>query len=98
MIFGKLPDEIFRPLAGQNRHVFEKVLKQINRIFGDEENPESDALRRDSVLTEIHQVLIAEEHLALMDEDINPGEVYSTPSSAAEYIYRRLLTTGWFRA
>jgi len=95
MIFGKLPDEIFRPLAGQNRDIFIKVLKQINRIFGDEENPESDALRRDSVLTEIHQILIAEEHLALLDEDSNSGEVYCTPSSAAEYIYHRLLTTGW---
>ncbi|MDY0189773.1 MAG: DUF5716 family protein [Desulfuromonas sp.] len=95
MLFGKLPDEIFRPLAGQNRHIFEKILKQINSIFGDEENPASDALRRDAVLTEIHQVLIAEEHLALMDEDSNIGEVYSTPSSAADYIYRRLLATGW---
>ncbi|MDD2558060.1 MAG: DUF5716 family protein [Desulfuromonadaceae bacterium] len=95
MIFGKLPDEIFRPLAGPNRHVFEKVLKQINRIFGDEENPESDALRRDSVLTEIHQILISEEHLALTDEDSTSEEIYNTPSSAAEYIYRRLLATGW---
>lgn len=95
LMFGKLPEDIFRPLSGANRHIFEKVLKQINRIFGDEENPESDALRRDSVLTEIHQILIAEEHLALMDEDTNSGEIYSTPSSAAEYIYRRLLATGW---
>lgn len=95
MIFGKLHDDIFRPLAGPNRHVFEKVLKQIHRSFGDEENPESDALRRDVVVTEILQVLIAEDHLALTDEENETGELYNTPSGAADYIYRRLLATGW---
>lgn len=94
MIFGKLHDEIFRPLSGANRHIVEKVLKRLWKLYGDEENPESDALPRRVVLEEIHQVLIIEGDLAVpSDEEQNV--VYRTPATAAEYIYRRLLECGW---
>ena len=94
MIFGKLPDEIFRPLAGKNRLVFEKVLKQLHSVFGDDENPESDALSRQVVLEEIKHVLLAEgSGINLADEE--QDVTYDSPATAAEYIYNRLLSCGW---
>ena len=95
MLFGKLPDDIFRPLSGSNRHIIEKVLKQLHSLFFDDDNPDSDAPRRDVVLDRIHQVLIMEDHLALLDEEGHTGEIYNTPATAADYIYRRLIATGW---
>ena len=94
MIFGKLPDEIFRPLAGKNRFVFETVLKQLHAVFGDDENPESDALSRQVILEEIKHVLLMEDQgISLDDED--EGVTYDSPGQAAEYIYGRLLSCGW---
>ena len=93
MLFGKLPDDIFRPLSGANRHIFEKVLKHLHRLFFDEDNPESDAPRKEVVLSDIHQVLIMEDSLSLTDEE--NGFVLKTLAQAADYIYRRLLNTGW---
>lgn len=95
MLFGKLPDDIFRPLAGPNRNIFEKVLKRLHRLFFDDDNPDSDAPRREIILHEIYQVLAIEEALALKDEDGDSGAVYDTIPLAADYIYRRLVNTGW---
>lgn len=95
MLFGKLPDDIFRPLSGANRHIVEKVLKRLYDLFFDDENPDSDAPRKDIVLHEIYQVLAIEETLALKDEDDESGNIYDTIPAAADYLYRRLLSTGW---
>ena len=95
MLFSKLPDDIFRPLAGPNRHMFEKVLKRLHILFFDDDNPDSDAPRREIVLHEIYQVLAIEETLALKDEDGDNGAIYDTIPLAADYIYRRLVSTGW---
>lgn len=95
MLFGKLPNDIFRPLSGANRHIIEKVLKRLYALFFDDENPDSDAPRKDIVLHEIYQVLAIEETLALKDEDGDSDHIYDTIPAAADYIYRRLLSTGW---
>lgn len=95
MLFGKLPDDLFRPLAGPNRHIIEKVLKQLHNLFFDDDNPDSDAPRREVILNEIRQVLIMEDQISLMDEENNSDEIFNTPAAAADYIYRRLITTGW---
>ena len=94
MIFGKLPDDIFRPLSGANRYIVEKVLKRLHAIYGDEENPESDALSRRVVLDEIHQILVLEGDLALRSDE-DQEVVYDSPATATEYIYRRLIDCGW---
>ena len=93
MLFGKLPDEIFRPLSGTNRNLFEKVLKHLHRLFFDEDNPESDAPRKDLVLSDIHQVLVMEDDLSLTDDE--EGGILSTPAQATDYIFRRLIKAGW---
>ncbi|GAB6084048.1 DUF5716 family protein [Desulfuromonas carbonis] len=95
MLFGKLPNEIFRPLSGPNRHIIEKVLKQLHVLFFDDENPATDSPRRDIVLDRIHQVLIMEDQLLLLDEEDQGGAIYNTPAAAADYILRRLVNTGW---
>jgi hypothetical protein len=37
MLFNKLPDEIFKPLAGANRYLFEEILLFLFRYFSDED-------------------------------------------------------------
>jgi Wadjet protein JetA len=94
MIFGKLPDEIFRPLAGPNRYIMEKVLKQLYLLFYDDENPESDTPRKNIVMNELHQILIMENRLSVEDEEC-AGQTFDAPATVADYIFRRLVNTGW---
>ena len=37
MLFNKLPDDIFLPLSGQNRSIYEVVLLELADLFFDED-------------------------------------------------------------
>lgn len=93
MLFGKLPDDIFRPLSGSNRFIFEKVLKHLYGVFFDDDHPDHDAPLRSVVIQEIHSVLLMEESINLVDEEGN--SILDTPATAANYLYQRLIKTGW---
>ena len=95
MLFKKLPDDIFRPLAGANRHSFEKILKHLYALFFNDEDGSTDAPRRDVVLGEIKTVLLEEESINLWDEDGRSDNVYRDADTAAPYAMRRLIETGW---
>jgi hypothetical protein len=98
MLFNKLPDEIFKPLAGPNRYLFEEVLLFLFRYFSDEEMT-NDAVfpRRGQVLREIEELLERKGRLLhVVDEEGTAEEdVANAPAPAARYIYRRLVATGW---
>jgi len=98
MLFNRLPDEIFKPLAGPNRCLFEEVLLFLFRFFSDEEmTNEAVFPRRPHVLREIEELLERKgRFLQVFDEEGDAEEDPGTaPGPAARYIYRRLVTTGW---
>jgi hypothetical protein len=98
MLFNKLPDEIFKPLAGANRYLFEEVLLFLFRYFSDEEmTNEAVFPRRGHVLREIEELLERKGRLLhVVDEEGTAEEdVSSAPAPAARYVYRRLVSTGW---
>ena len=58
MLFNKLPDEIFKPLAGANRYLFEEILLFLFRYFSDEDlTNEAVFPRRGHVIREIEELL-----------------------------------------
>lgn len=98
MLFNRLPDEIFKPLAGPNRYLFEEILLALFRYFSDEELTNQAIFpRRLMVKGEIEEFLARKDRLVpITNEEDAAGEpVSSTPPQAAEYIYRRLVQTGW---
>lgn len=48
MLFNKLPEDIFKPLSGPNRHLYEKVLLRIYPVFFDEETASADYPQRET--------------------------------------------------
>jgi len=98
MLFKRLPDEIFKPLAGPNRYLFEEILLALFRYFSDEELTNQAIFpRRLMVKGEIEEFLARKDRLLpITNEEDAAGEpVSATPGQAAEYIYRRLVQTGW---
>lgn len=98
MLFNRLPDEIFKPLAGPNRYLFEEILLALFRYFSDEELTNQAIFpRRLMVKGEIEEFLARKDRLLpITNEEDAAGEpVSATPGQAAEYIYRRLVQTGW---
>ena len=98
MLFKKLPDEIFKPLAGPNRYLFEEILLALFRYFSDEELTNQAIFpRRLTVKGEIEELLARKGRLLhIVQEDDTVGESFSdSPGPAADYIYKRLVQTGW---
>jgi hypothetical protein len=98
MLFNKLPDEIFKPLAGPNRYLFEEILLFLFRYFSDEDiTNEAVFPRRGHVVREIEELLERKGRmLQLVDEEGDAEEDFSNaPAPAARYIFRRLVATGW---
>lgn len=98
MLFKKLPDEIFKPLAGPNRYLFEEVLLALFRFFADEDLAYEAIFPRRAMVKDAIEELLARKGrlLHIVQEDDYSGEaIRDTPGLAAEYMYRRLLQTGW---
>jgi len=97
LLFGKLPDEIFKPLAGPNRYLFEEVLLFLFRYFSDEDLAYEAAFpRRAMVKDEIEELLARKGRLLyIVQEEDGDEPVKDSPGIAAEYMYRRLVQTGW---
>lgn len=98
MLFNKLPDEIFKPLAGPNRYLFEEILLFLFRYFSDEDlTNEAVFPRRGQVIREVEELLERKGRLlqVVYEEEDTDEEFGNAPGSAARYVYRRLVDTGW---
>ena len=98
MLFNKLPDEIFKPLAGANRYLFEEILLFLFRYFSDEDiTNEAVFPRRGHVIRAIEELLERKGRLLqIVDEEGDAEEdISNAPGPAARYIYKRLVVTGW---
>lgn len=98
MLFNKLPDDLFLPLGGKNRQVYQAVLLSLADLFFDEDLVDP-FVPKDLVRSTIEGAVI---RLGVRrwepEEDDTEEEQQSLPSSSAEYtsrIYRRLVATGW---
>jgi hypothetical protein len=97
MLFNKLPDDLFLPLSGQNRHIYQAVMLALADLFFDEDLIDP-FIPKDLVRSAIEDAVV---RLGVRrwepegDDDAEGGE---PPRSAAEYasrVYRRLVQTGW---
>lgn len=98
MLFHKLPDDIFKPLAGPNRHLYEDVLLALYPVFFDENEAEDFFPRRDAVIAEIQETLARIERLQWVAESAEDQELieqFPSVPRCADYLYHRLLKTGW---
>uniref|UniRef100_C6E1B5 TIGR02677 family protein n=1 Tax=Geobacter sp. (strain M21) TaxID=443144 RepID=C6E1B5_GEOSM len=98
MLFNRLPDEIFKPLAGPNRYLFEEVLLFLFKYFSDEDMANEAVFpRRSHVLREIEELLERKgRSLQVFQEEGDADEqLRNAPGLAARYIYNRLVDTGW---
>jgi hypothetical protein len=98
MLFKKLPDDIFKPLAGPNRHLYQDVLLALYPVFFDENEAEEFFPRRDAVIDEIQEALGRIERLQWVAESVEDQEnieQFPTVPRCADYLYHRLLKTGW---
>lgn len=94
MLFNKLPDDLFLPLSGQNRQIYQAVLVELADLFFDEDLIDP-FIPRDLVRSTIEEAVIKYGIRTWSPED---GEEAELPKSTAEYanrIYRRLVKTGW---
>ena len=98
MLFSKLPDDIFKPLAGPNRHIYQDVLLALYPVFFDENEAEDFFPRKDAVVDEIQETLARLDRLQWFAENTDdPDEIESFPSvpRCADYVYNRLVKTRW---
>jgi len=96
VLFNKLPEDIFLPLSGQNRQVYQSVLLELADLFFDEDLIDP-FIPRDLVRSTIENAVV---RLGVRRWEAEPGEEPGAelPRSSAEYtnrIYRRLVQTGW---
>tara|TARA_R110001583_G_scaffold94297_3_gene237747 strand:- start:1387 stop:2859 length:1473 start_codon:yes stop_codon:yes gene_type:complete len=103
MLFNKLPDELFQPLSGQNRQIYQTVLIELADLFFDEDLIDP-FIPKDLVRSTIEEAVI--KHgirswaLEPDEEESRAGQArpVQIPKSSADYtnrIYRRLVSTGW---
>jgi len=98
MLFNKLPDDIFKPLASPNRHIYQNVLRGLYPVFFDENEAEEFFPRKESVLDEIEETLARLERLQWVAEHADEHdemEPFPSVPQCAAYVYNRLLKTGW---
>ncbi len=98
MLFQRLPDEIFRPLAGPNRALFEEVLRFLYDYLNNEDLLlDATFLPRRTVIKEIEEFLAQKDRLlSIVNEEAEETvAAQETPNGAARYLYQRLVKTGW---
>jgi hypothetical protein len=100
MLFNKLPDDLFVPLSGQNRHIYQSVLLELADLFFDEDLVDP-FIPKDLVRSTIEDSVV---RLGVRrwepenEEDQSEDSENTSPRSTAEYtnrIYRRLVDCGW---
>ncbi|NRP60635.1 Wadjet anti-phage system protein JetA family protein [Marinobacterium sp. xm-d-564] len=94
MLFNKLPDDIFAPLSGQNRQVYQSVLLELADLFFDEDLIDP-FIAKDLVRSTIENAVVK---LGVRRWVAESEEEAELPTSSADYtnrIYRRLVQTGW---
>lgn len=98
MLFNKLPEDLFVPFSGQNRHIYQAVLLDLAEQFFDEDLVDP-FVPKDLVRSAIEDTVIK---LGVRRWEPEQGEteeeVKELPRSTAEYtnrIYRRLVAAGW---
>jgi len=97
MLFNKLPDDLFVPLSGQNRHIYQAVLLQLADLFFDEDLIDP-FIPKDLVRSAIEEAVVRLGVRRWEPEEGDSEEGDEPPRSSAEYtnrIYRRLVQTGW---
>ncbi|WP_210396118.1 Wadjet anti-phage system protein JetA family protein [Motiliproteus sediminis] len=98
MLFNKLPDELFVPLSGQNRHIYQSVLIELADLYFDEDLIDP-FIPKDLVRSTIEEAIIKHGIRSWTpEEDSDSVNEPELPRSTAEYasrIYRRLVKTGW---
>ncbi|WP_421864699.1 Wadjet anti-phage system protein JetA family protein [Motiliproteus sp.] len=104
MLFNKLPDELFLPLSGQNRQIYQTVLIELADLFFDEDLIDP-FIPKDLVRSTIEEAVIKHgirQWAPEADEDegepMAAAQAVSIPKTSADYtnrIYRRLVKTGW---
>lgn len=96
MLFNKLPDDLFLPLSGQNRHVYQSVLLALADQFFDEDLIDP-FIPKDLVRSCIEETVVRMGVRRWVPEG-DDADSQEPPRSSAEYasrIYRRLVETGW---
>lgn len=94
MLFNKLPDDIFLPLSGQNRQVYQAVLLELADLYFDEDLIDP-FVAKDLVRSTIENAVVRLGVRRWESETDDEGE---PPRSSADYtnrIYRRLVQCGW---
>ncbi len=96
MLFTKLPEDIFLPLSGQNRQVYQAVLLELSDLFFDEDLIDP-FIAKDLVRSTIEAAIVRLGVRRWVAESEEESEI-ELPSTTADYtnrIYRRLVQTGW---
>ncbi|MFC6672536.1 Wadjet anti-phage system protein JetA family protein [Marinobacterium aestuariivivens] len=98
MLFNKLPDDLFLPLSGTNRHTYQAVMLALADLFFDEDLIDP-FIPKDLVRSTIEEAVV---RLGVRNWEPEEGDdnddASEPPRSAAEFasrIYRRLVQTGW---
>ncbi|GGO87435.1 hypothetical protein GCM10011348_40620 [Marinobacterium nitratireducens] len=98
MLFNKLPDDLFLPLSGTNRHIYQTVMLALADLFFDEDLIDP-FIPKDLVRSTIEEAVVRLGVRSWEPEEGDDNEEGGDgPRSAAEYanrIYRRLVQTGW---
>ncbi|PPC76387.1 hypothetical protein C4K68_15640 [Pokkaliibacter plantistimulans] len=94
MLFNHLPDELFGPLAGTNKAVYQAVLLELADLFFDEDAVDP-FIPRDLVRSSIEDAVVKYGVRHLAPEGDHDHEPPRSVAETAARIYRRLLLTGW---
>ena len=88
MLFARLPDDLFRPLASPSRAFNAALLLHLHaRVFADAAEP----LRKGEVLAAIGDFAAGWAQSAIADDETTPVD----PVERRSAVYRRLLDAGW---
>lgn len=95
-LFRRLPDDLFRPLSGPNRHVYVDILSRLHKLFFSD-SAASIFPSDKTVRTEIEETLIS---LSLREwkheeDDETLPEIPDNAAGHAWRAYRRLVRCGW---
>lgn len=97
MLFHKLPDDLFMPLSGQNRQIYQVVLLSLADVFFDEDLIDP-FVPKDLVRSTIEDTVVRMGIRRWVPEEDDGDEQKEPPRSSSDYanrIYRRLVATGW---
>ena len=97
MLFNKLPEDLFVPLSGKNRQIYQRVLIELADLFFDEDLIEP-FIAKDLVRSTIENTVVRIGLRIWEREEDDVEDDYQAPRSTAEYasrIFRRLVATGW---